>query len=78
MKNLQQILATILLVLAIGISTYAGDISGPVGGPVPPPPPPDQVSAVINAPTDAAPGDIDMPAWETLAVDLLWGALSMY
>lgn len=79
MKTLQRFLATTLLALAIGIPTYAGDVSGPVGGPAPPPPPPpDQVSVTISDPTDSTPVDIDMPAWEVLALDLFWSALSMY
>ena len=82
MKTLQQLLATMLLVLAIGLPIYAGDVSVPVGAPAPPPPPPpsspNSVTIVISDPTDTPMVDADMPAWEMLAANLLWETLSMY
>ena len=76
MKTVQQLPATILLVLALGIPTFAGDISVPVGSP--PPPPPDHVTTTFNDPTDVAPEDIDLPALTLLALDFLLDAFPMY
>jgi hypothetical protein len=50
MKTLKQLSVTILLVLALGVSVYAGDVAGP--------------STLSNGPSSAAPapGDVETPS----------------
>jgi len=80
MKTLRQILATMLLALALGIPTYAGDMSGPSSAPAPAPSPsPSNATAsVTNTLPQTEAGDKDTLALTVLALDILVSALSMY
>lgn len=78
MKTLQQILATILLALVLGIPTYAGDMGGPSSVNSPGPSPTDGATLVIITPPPAVPGDSEPPAFTMLALNILVRALSMY
>lgn len=86
MRNVQKLLAAILLALVLGASAYAGDMDAP---PTPPPPPPIAAAATgdIQSPTipALAPGNSATPSaaeavvdTRTLLFDLLYGVLSMY
>jgi hypothetical protein len=76
MKTLQQLFAAILLALALGIPTFAGDMGGPTTINSPAPLPTDSIPAVTTAPTPTAPDETGSPA--VLALNFLLSALSMY
>ena len=79
MKTLRQTLATILLALAFGIPTYAGDMSGPSSAPSPAPAPTTNTAAsVTNTLTQTVPVDSDSSALTVMALDFLVSALSIY
>ena len=80
MKTLRQILATMLLALALGIPTYAGDMSGPSSAPAPAPSPsPSNATASVTNPLpQTVPGDTDTSALTLMALDFLVSALSIY
>lgn len=77
MKTLRQTLATILLVLALGIPAFAGDIGGPSGITTPPPLPSDSDQTVITT-TPTVPGDSDTSILAALALNFLMSTLSIY
>ena len=58
MKQLKQFCATAVLMMAIGVTAFAGDIQSPSMTSAPPPPPGD-ISSPAAAST--APGDISTP-----------------
>lgn len=74
MKTLQQLFATMLLVLAIGIPTCAGEMSGPSRKSVPAPAP----LIIVPSPPAPAPADPNAPTLTMLVLDFLASALSMY
>jgi hypothetical protein len=78
MKQLKQLCAVTLLVLTLGISTYAGQIDTP--GYTGPPPPPAPESCDIGEPTVAtpAPGTIDSVDFEEFALKLLVDVMSVF
>ena len=78
MKTFQQILATILLALAIGIPTYAGDMGGPSSVCSPTPLPTDDVTLVVETSSPTVTGDSESPALMMLALNFVVGALSAY
>lgn len=78
MKTLQQLFAAILLALALGIPTYAGDVGGPSTVTSPAPLPTDGIPVVTTPPSLTVPGDVDSPAWTLLTLNFLVSALSMY
>jgi hypothetical protein len=77
MKTLRQTLATMLLALALGIPTYAGDMSGPSSAPSPAPAPTTNTAASVTN-TQTVPVDSDSSALTVMALDFLVSALSIY
>ena len=78
MKTIQQILATMLLALVLGIPAYAGDMSGPSSVNSPAPLPTDTVPPVTTTPPATVPGETGSPALTALTLNLLVSALPMY
>jgi hypothetical protein len=78
MKQLKRLFAVTLLVLTLGISTYAGQIDTP--GYTGPPPPPAPESCDIGGPTVAtpAPGTIDSPDFAEFALKLLGDLMLLF
>jgi hypothetical protein len=79
MKQLKRLFAVTLLVLALGIPAYAGQIDTPGHTDPPPPPPSASVAGEIEIPsTEPVPGDISSPGMEEIALDMFLSALSLF
>ena len=81
MKRLKQLFAVTLLVLTLCIPAFAGDMGMPgfTNPPPPPPPPSASVAGEIEIPgTEPVPGDISSPGMEEIALDMIFGALSLF
>ena len=81
MKQLKHFCAVTLLVLTLGIPAYAGDMDTPAVVPPPPPPPSSAPApADIGMPGFAtpAPGEMDAPTLEAMAIEAILGALALY
>ena len=79
MRSLRQLLAVILLALALGTPVYAGDMQGPPG-PEPPPVAAGSPLAPASNASDLQASTVsdDFIDTTTIAFDLLYGLLSMF
>jgi len=80
MKTFQQIFATVLLALMLGIPALGGDMGGATG-PSPAPSPSPLVMVNTSSPTLTAPSAtpaVETPTLTEVAFDFLLYALSMY
>ena len=83
MRNVRRLFATILLVLALGAPVYAGDVPCP---PAPPPPLPiagslpsgDNPGLAAAVPSSSETPTAPYSGLSQLAIDLIWGVLSIY
>ena len=80
MKQLKQLFAVTLLVLALGIPAYAGQIDTPGCTDPPPPPPSASVAGEMITRTAAvpAPGDMEAPTLVTMELESILGVLALY
>ena len=75
MKQLKQLFAVTLLVLALSIPAYAGIMDTP--GYVPPPPAAAPAPGDMGTPT-VAPGDMETPTLAEIAIESILSALAFF
>lgn len=74
MRSPKQFLAIALFVFALGMPTFAGDVSGPSTKPVPAPTP---INSVITLPAAAAASTVNNATLIEVTLNLLLAALSL-